>query len=202
MSSLRNAYSKLTSEGKEGYATFQTRRGNRFNSEKVLANFDTAVPFYALFENPIDSGVIVELQERKLKTFNDGLSSFQILWDYDISTAIKTPMPIFNQNNDFRVLKPGKAEISILNAVTVPDPDKGDWTIAGAATILDEGIQREPDFIPGGGPGTGNSAGDISPDLGVRIYEPGTGFLTKAVSIGNDNFILWGYDWFEIPIPV
>jgi hypothetical protein len=179
---------------------FETVEGNRFHAQKVFSNFNIAVPLYTLFENPADSGVVVMLQERKLKTDSSGLSSFQILWDYDVSTAIKTTMPKFNQNNYYRTSKPGKVEVSVLTGVTVPSPDLGDWVLtATPAVIIDDGIQREGDFIQTAGLGS-NTSGDIAPDLGVRIYKPGTGFLTRMVTESNDNKVLWGYDWFEIPL--
>lgn len=179
---------------------YETMNGNRFNSQKAFSNFDIAVPFYALFENPADSGVVVMLQERKLKTNSSGLSSFQILWDYDVSTAVKTAMPVFNQNDHYRTLKPGKAEVSVLTGVTVPSPDRGNWVLTAVqAVIADPGIQREPDFIPTAGLGA-NTSGDIAPDLGVRVYMPGNGFLTEAITESNDNKLIWGYDWFEIPL--
>lgn len=180
-------------------AEIATLEGDRFNAEKVFSNFDIAVPVYFLFENPIDSGVIVGLQERKLKTDTGGITNFQILWDYDVSNATPTQMPVFNQNNLFRVAKPGKVEISVLNPLTA-SPDNGNWVLSGTTyTPTDEGIEREPDFIQTSGVGV-NTSGDISPDLGFRIYGPGTGFLTKAVSAVDNNRILWGYDWIEAPL--
>jgi hypothetical protein len=180
-------------------AELSAMQGQRYGLSKIFSNFDIAVPFYALLENPSDSGVVIAFQERKLKTETDGLTSSQILWDYDVSTATKTNIPIFNQNNNFRVSNPSKLEASVLNAVTVPSPDRGAWNITGAATIVSQGIERESDFIPTSGVGS-HSTGDVSAELGIRIYYPGTGALIKAVSAGNDNRLLWGYDWFEIPI--
>lgn len=175
-----------------------TGEGMRFNSQKIFANFDAATPIYTLFENPSDSEVVIALQDRKLKTDTAGLENFQILWDYDVSTATKIPIPIFNQNNAFRATMLSKVEISLLNTVSA-SPDNGNWILSGVATILDEGIEREADFIPTTGVGS-NTSGDISPDLGFRLYYPGTGFLTKIVSSANDNRVLWGYDWIEIPL--
>lgn len=199
MSSLRNSYEKITTPNAEDYAIQQTKLGNRFNSEILLTNVDSAVPLFLLFENPVDSGVIMRLQERKLKSDTSGLINFQILWDYDVSTAVKNVMPVFNQNNLFRTLKPGLIEVSVLNTIAAPDPDTNEVAITGLATIIDQGVQREPDFITTTGQGS-NTSGDISPSLGVRDYYPGTGFLTRVDSDANDNRVLWGYDWFEIPV--
>lgn len=177
----------------------ESMAGERFESSKCFANFDIATPFYGLFENPADSGVVVFLQSRRLKTDTAGLSYFQILWDYDVSNLTPTPMDIFNENNYYRTSNPGKSEISTLNPVTSPDDDQ--WTINGSTPPTDIGIEREPNFITTTGTGVGvNTAGGVAPDLGIRIYMPGTGFLTKAVSDGDNNRIIWGYTWFEIPL--
>ena len=178
-------------------AEIATIEGDRFNSQRVYSNVDTATPLYVVFENPTDSGVIVGLQKRSLKAFSSGLTVFNVLWDYDISTATKTPIPIFNQNNAYRIAKPAKFEVSVLNTVTTPII--GDWSVTGAATILSEGIEREADFVPTSGQGK-NESGDISPDLGYRIYVPGTGFLVKVVSVESNNRVILGYDWIEASI--
>ena len=87
--------------------------------------------------------------------------------------------------------------MSVLNPLTTPGI--GDWNVTGAATILSEGIEREADFVATSGQGK-NESGDISPDLGFRIYAPGTGFLAKVVSEGVNNRVILGYNWIEAPI--
>ena len=174
-----------------------TIEGARFNFVKAFDNFDTSTPLYILIENPTGSGVNVAFQKRTLKPYSGGLSDFRILWDYDVTGATKTPIPTFNESNAFRTLNPSKVEVSVLNPVTAPPA--GDWTINGGYTPVDEGIEREPDFIPTIGKGS-NSTGDISPDVGFRLYIPATGALIKIVSDTNDNRVILGYDWVEAPI--
>lgn len=173
-----------------------TVEGDRYNSQKVYSNVDSNVPLYVAFENPVDSGVIVALQKRILKSFDSGLISFTVLWDYDISTATKTPLPIFNENNAYRLSKLAKLEINALNTLT--SPAIGDWNVTGAATIADEGIEREGDFISTSGKGN-NTSGDISPDLGFRFYAEGTGFVAKIITDNDNNRVSLGYDWIEVP---
>lgn len=176
-------------------AAVQTILGNRYGATKRFDGFTTATPAYFLFENPSNSGVVVLLQTRVLKTLDSGLSTFSVLWDYDVSSATKTAIPSYNQHNG--VNDTSNAEISVLNSVTTASV--GAWSITGAATIDDEGYEREGDFIPTSGVGS-NTSGGVSPDAGTRIYMPGTGFLSKAVSESPGNSIIWGYTWFEIPV--
>lgn len=184
------------------YEVQQTDRGNRFNSQKNFTGIN-GVTVWFLFENPADSGIVVRLQKRVLKPELEGIDNFQILWDYDVDNATAIAMPIYNQNNRFRTLKPGKAEVSVLNPVTVPAPgvNNDEWTITGPFTPNDQGIEREPDFIAtlGTPAAPQSSPGDISPELGVRDYYPGTGFLTRAV-MDDSGRLIWGYDWFEEPV--
>lgn len=172
--------------------------GYKFRSTKIFSGFTTATPFYSLFENPVDSGVVVILEERHLKPYSGGIQNFHILWDYDVSTSTKTAMPTYNQNNRYRYTKLGKAEVSALNTLS-STPSVGDWPISGAATIEDDGFETEPNFSSTTGIGV-NTAGGVVPDIGARVYWPGTGFLTKAVSATTGNRLLWGYEWYEIPI--
>ena len=174
-----------------------TVEGARFNAVKSFSNFDTNTPLYLLIENPTGSGINAAFQKRLLKTFSAGVITFQVLWDYDVSNATKTPLPIFNENNLFRTLNPSKLEFSVLNPVTTPN--SGDWTINGSYTPVSEGIEREIDFISTTGQGN-NSSGDVSPEVGFRFYGQGTGALIKIVSDGNDNRVKLGYDWVEAPI--
>ena len=174
-----------------------TLEGARFNFVKSFGNADTNTPIYILIENPTGSGVNVAFQKRTLKPYSGGLISYQILWDYDVTGATKTPLPIFNENNAFRTLNPPKLEVSVLNPVTAPP--RGDWVINGTYTPVDEGIEREIDFIATIGKGS-NSTGDVSPDVGFRLYVPASGALVKIVSDTNDNRVILGYDWVEAPI--
>ena len=125
-----------------------------------------------------------------------GLISFQVLWDYDITNATKTTIPYFNEANAYRGINDGVLEVSVLNTVTAPD--SGAWTVTGAATVDDDGIEREFDFVPTQGVGN-NSSGGVSSDRGFRIYGEGTGALIRIVSEDNDNTVLIGYDWIEAP---
>ena len=173
-----------------------TIEGARFNFVKSFGNADTDTPIYILIENPTGSGVNVAFQKRTLKPYSGGLISYQILWDYDVAGATKTPIPAFNENNAFRTLNPSKVEVSVLNPVTAPA--NGEWTINGSYTPVDEGIEREIDFIATIGKGN-NSTGDVSPEVGFRLYVPSTGALIKIVSDTNDNRVILGYDWVEAP---
>ena len=174
-----------------------TIEGGRFNFVKSFDNFDTNTPLYILIENPTGSGVNVAFQKRALKTYTGGVIRFQVFWDYDVTGATKTPIPAFNENNAFRTLNPSKVEVSVLNPVTAPA--NGEWTINGSYTPVAEGIEREIDFIATIGKGS-NSTGDISPDVGFRLYVPSTGALVKIVSDTNDNRVILGYDWVEAPV--
>lgn len=180
------------------YDVVETDRGNRFTMGKTFAGVNGKT-IYFLFENPVDSGVTVKLQQRRLKPELEGVVSLQILWDYDVSNAVSpVAVPTFNQNNKFRATKLAKAQVSVLTALTA-SPDNGEWVVGAAAYIpTDEGIERESDFIAtvaGGGP-VGSSAGDVTPEVGARDYAPGTGFLSKLV-MPDSGRLIWGYDWFE-----
>jgi hypothetical protein len=176
-------------------AQIATLEGDRFGFVKRFDNFDTGTPIYILLENPTGSGVSVGFDKRILKTLTAGLE-ISVFWDYDVSTATKTAIPTYNEHNGYRGIEDGLLEASVLNAVTTDDA--GAWTITGAATIADEGIEREPDFIPTAGVGN-NSSGGISPEVGFRVYVPGTGALVKLTSFDNDNSVILGYDWIEAP---
>lgn len=173
-----------------------TIEGDRFSFVKSFSNFDTATPLYVLIENPIDSGVNVAFQQRTLKTYSDGLTRFQVLWDYDVSGATKTTVQSFNENNIVRGIKDSKVEVSVLNSVSTPAT--GDWNINGLATVASDGIEREVDFIPATGQGS-NTSGAVASGLGFRLYKPGTGGLVKLTSEGNDNRVILGYSWIEVP---
>lgn len=170
--------------------------GDRYSFVKSLSNVDQLTPVYIAMENPIGSGVIAAIQRRTLKTYSGGLITFQVLWDYDISTAVKSPFPLFNENNVFRGVKDAKINVDLLNPSTTPA--EGDWDITDSAIIVDQGIEREIDFIPTTGQGS-NSVGGVSPEVGFRFYKEGTGALMKIVSSVNDNRVIFGLDWIEVP---
>ena len=176
-----------------------TIEGDRFSSVKVFSNFDINTPVYVLVENPAGSGINAAFLNRLLKSFTSGIITFQVLWDYDVSTATKIPVPAFNENNLLRGIKESKIEISLLNPATTPA--NGDWLITGQATIISEGIEREIDFIPTTGVGA-NTSGGVSAGSGFRLYGQGTGALVKVVSSANDNRVKLGYGWVEAPATV
>ena len=177
-----------------GHIEVLTHDGRKFNSSQLFS-VDIANPLYIAYELPADATVDqIELIKRYFQTATDG-ADLLILWDYDISTATRTPMSVFNESNKYRgvidadftdyLLNPHK-----LNAAT------GVYTITGPATSLDPGISREPSFMIGTGVGS-NRSGDVNPDVGTRIYKPGTGYLVKITSKGNGNIIHLGYTWSE-----
>lgn len=177
-------------------AEIATVEGDRFNFSKRFTGTTTGVPIYILLENPSGSGVNIGFQKRILKSLDAGVASFQVFWGYDVSTATKTSIPYYNENDNFVGVNDGLLEVSLLNTVTTSTT--GPWTITGDATIVDEGIEREPDFIPTSGVGN-NTSGDISPELGFRVYGEGKGALIKIVTDSNNNDIIAGYDWIEAP---
>lgn len=175
-------------------AEIATIEGDRFSYVTRISNVDIATEVYILIENPVDSGVNVGFQERMFNTIVGG-ATFQVLWDYDVSTATKTTIDTFNQNNLFRGFKNGLLEISILNGVT---ESQGNYTVTGPATIIDEGVQREITQVPTSGVGA-NTSGNISPAIGFRVYGQGTGALIKITSAVDNNIVINGYDWIEAP---
>lgn len=169
-----------------------THAGEKFTS-KAQYLLQTAVPLYVLWENPSSSPLNVELINRFFQTDSDG-ADLLVLWYYDITGATKTPLATFNENNEYIGIKDANFEVSALNALTT-DPDTGVSTIA-AYTPVDEGIIREPSSIPASGVGS-NKSGDIDPAIGTRIYKPGTGYLIKITTRGNNNLTTLGYTWAE-----
>lgn len=155
---------------------------------------DINTPLYVLYELPVGEEVTVELIKRFFKT-DDAGADMLVLWDYDVSTATKTPLVTFNENNEFRGVIDSALEVSVLNPVTI-SPLTGVATLTGAATVINDGIVRESSFIPTSGVGS-NTTGDIDPATGFRRYASGTGFLFKVTSRSNDNKIAVGYTWTE-----
>ena len=137
-----------------------TLEGGRFYSyyEVTLAADETQ---YILFHLPAEATVDVGLQKRTFKAFDDAVE-MEILWDYSY-TALGTSLTVFNENNNFRDPEGGGNETGnqyLVNLIPV-------------ANIISEGLTREVDFITSSGVGA-NKAGDVSPELGFRIYKPGT----------------------------
>lgn len=172
-------------------AEASTRAGDKYNVEQLF-NVNTSTPLYVLFDLPVGADVNVILAQRFFKTKTDG-AQIRVLWDYDVSTATKTPLTVFNSNNNFRGVKDSQFEVSVLNPVTITD---GVADVTGAATVISDGIVRESDFVVGTGSGN-NSAGGVTTSSGGRLYVAGTGFLIKITSDGNDNETQIGYTFTE-----
>ena len=165
-----------------------TLEGDRFYSyyDVTLAASETK---YIAFELPSDAGVIVGLQKRTFKTFHDA-AEMSILWDYTYNNVGLTPLKVFNENNIFRAAGGTNETGNEFLVNVVP-----------ATSITSEGIIREVDFISSVGVGV-NRSGDVSPEVGFRIYKPGTGFILKVHNLDtNDtNRVLIAYSWIEAPI--
>ena len=170
-----------------------TKKGCKFTQVQEFI-VDIANPLYVLYELPPGEEVTVELLKRLFKTDTDG-ADMLVLWDYDVSTATKTPLASFNENNDFRSINDPAFEVSLLNPSTL-SATTGVRTLTGAATIIDDGLIRESSFISASGVGS-NTTGDVDPALGFRRYKNGTGYLFKVTTRGNDNKIAVGYTWTE-----
>lgn len=169
--------------------------GGSFNSTHQYL-VDSASPLYVLLENPIDSGVDVYLLERYFQSSDYG-AELLVLWDYDVSNGTKTDIETFNNNNNF-IDSNSSLTVSLLNASTL-NATTGIHAITGSFTPTTAGNIREPSSISSTGIGS-NRSGDINTSTGARIYKPGTGFLVKVTSGGNDNKITLGYTWDEVEI--
>jgi hypothetical protein len=176
-------------------ATFS---GSKFTQVQEFI-VDVANPLYVLYELPAGEALSVELINRLFKTDSNG-ADMLILWDYDVSTATKTALGSFNENNEFRGVKDAAFEASVLNPTTL-NATTGVRTVTGAATVISDGIIRESSFITASGVGS-NTTGDIDPALGFRRYKAGTGYLFKVTSRANNNKIAVGYTWTETPAEV
>lgn len=165
-----------------------TLEGDRFYSfyDVTLAADETQ---YIAFELPADANVIVGLQKRTFKAFNEAVE-MEILWDYTYDDIDLVPLTVFNENNIYRDGGSGNETGNEYLVNVIP-----------ATSITDEGIIREADFIPSSGVGS-HSSGDVAPDLGFRIYKPGTGFIFKVHNIDTNatNRVLVAYSWLEAPI--
>ncbi len=175
------------------HAVLSAHVGESFNCEQ-LYTLNADEPLYVLFENPLDSGVNVELISRLFQTDSDG-ADLLVLWDYDVSSATKTSLTSYNEHVEYDDSKTAALEVSVLNTVVV-DATTGIATVSDDANVTDQGSIREPSFITSSGVGS-NQSGDINEQIGSRIYAPGTGFLTKITSRGNSNLTLFGYTWLE-----
>ncbi len=184
---------KCTTAGALSFNELSTVRGNKFTQVQEFI-FDIATPLYVLYELPAGESVNVDLIKRLFKSDSAGVDML-ILWDYDVSTATKTSLATFNENNQYRIDNPAKFEVSVLNPVNV-SAATGVATVTGAAIIIDDGIIRESSFIPTSGVGN-NTTGDIDPAVGFRRYTAGTGYLFKVTSRANNNKIAIGYTWTE-----
>ena len=172
-----------------------TISGNKFTQVQEFI-VDINNPLYVLYELPAGEDLNADLLKRLFQTDTEG-ADMLILWDYDVSTAVKTALPTFNENNVFRGINDAAFEVSVLNPVTV-SAITGVATITGAASIVDDGIIRESNFVSASGVGS-NTTGDVDPVLGFRRYTDGTGYIVKVTSRGNDNKISVGYTWTETP---
>ena len=175
------------------YIESANREGDKYNFIYQF-NVSIAEPLYLLLEIPSGEDCCIEFIERMFSTTTAG-ADLLVLWDYDVSTASKTPIIPFNCNNNFRGIKDTKLEVSILNNV-VQSQTTGIFDITAGATILDQGIVREASTITTTGTGN-NKSGGVSPEAGSRIYCEGTGALLKITSKGNDNLITLGYTFIE-----
>lgn len=175
------------------YEQLASKDGAKFNLARTY-NLSTARPLYLLVENPVGSGVSLELLKRFFQSDSDGVDLL-ITWDYDVSNAVKTSITPFNENDDFIGVNDSSIEVSILHNIT-EDPSTFVITLDDDAVIDDAGTFREASFIPTSGVGN-NASGDVNPETGFRTYGEGKGFLLKATSRGNANLVNIGYTHIE-----
>lgn len=157
-------------------AEMLTLRGLRFNQsfDILFANGETK---YFLYQLPANATVTVGLQNRIFKS-RDGAAEIEILWN---STGFTpgTTNKVFNEYNKYD----GNEQFQV-SEITPP-------------TV--EGLIRETDFLTSSGAGN-NTSGDVSTELGFRLYEPGTFFIAKVTNLeAKVNRILLGYSWIESP---
>lgn len=153
---------------------FFASEGLRFNQ-----NFDSIFgpneTKYYLYYLPPEATVTVGLQNRFFKS-RDGGCSLEILWD-STGYSVSSVSEVFNENNKYE----GGNQFKV-SEVTEP-------TVAGRI--------RETDFLSSSGTGN-NSSGDVSSELGYRLYVPGTYFIAKITNKENhDNRVILGYSWIE-----
>ena len=191
-----NVTDKMLRDGVPSITEGATIAGHKFTQIQEFI-VDIAAPLYVLYELPAGVELTVELIKRLFKTDSDG-ADMLILWDYDVSTATKTTLTSFNENNVYRGVNDATFEISLLNPSTL-SATTGVRTVTGAATIIDDGIVRESSFIAASGVGS-NTTGDVDPAVGFRRYKDGTGYLFKVTSRGDANKISIGYTWTETEV--
>lgn len=175
MSSITNTIGKFIRVASVTVSEQFTVAGVRFNQSFDI-DFANGETRYFLYELPAGSDVTVALQNRIFKS-RDGAAEIEILWDSTGFTA-GTPNTIFNEYNKYD--KNEKLQVSEITAPTV------------------EGLIRETDFLTSTGKGN-NKSGDVSSELGFRLYKPGTHFIAKVTNMETKtNRILLGYSWVEI----
>lgn len=190
---LDNNGEPVLSVSSKNNAEYMALTGNMFTSVQQF-NLNANTTLYVLFENPIDSGVDVDLIYRFFQTDSDG-ADLVVTWNYDVTNGTKTALSTFNENNNYIGIKDSKSIVSVLNSITM-NANTGIASVNSTFTPTLLGTIRETSFISESGTGN-NQTGDIQPQTGNRIYKPGTGFLVKITSRGSNNQTLLGYTWNE-----
>lgn len=152
-----------------------TIEGNRFYSEYSKVFTAGEVVYIRYLAPPDSSGFFMALQNRIFKSLN-GEADLEILWD-STGVDVGAKQPTFNENR----MSQNQSRTTV-NLVT---------------SVGGEGTVRESDFLTGSGAGS-NSSGDVSPELGYRIYGPDSSFIAKITNLHNsDNRIKLSYSWVE-----
>lgn len=159
-----------------GERTAVEGRTFQFQHDKVYSSSEET---YHLFQLAESADVTVALVERMFKSLNDE-AELEIIWGGTFTAG--TELTVFNQNNKYSGNNSFKP--SLISAPT------------GTT------VQRETDFLTSTGPGS-TSSGDLSADLGFRLYVPGTHFIIRVKNLANsDNRIKFSYTWIEVPSSV
>lgn len=104
---------------------------------------------------------------------------FELYWD-PTGVVKGASIPIFNENQ-------------LDNS-----PSLMDYTEVTSYTT--EGTLRETDFLVASVPGASKTSGEISGDVGFRIYDPNRVALIKLINKSTENCrILLTYTWIEKP---
>ena len=152
-----------------------TAEGLRYSHEFDFVYAGNEVKYF-LYEVPADSEFTIAVQNRSLKTDTESCD-FRVLWYVDSYTP-GTLEHTFNEYNKY-------TDPSVFQVSEVTD-------VVG-------GLVRERDFIEASGSGN-NSRGDVAPDLGFRLYAPGTYGIVEVTNLSSsDNRIHLSYSWVEIP---
>lgn len=174
--SLTNLIGKFVRTISLSFAESSTFVGERFNQEFDVTLSGGEVRYF-LYELPSGSDITVGLQNRIFKS-HDGSVDLEILWGSTGFTS-GTPEQVFNEYNKY-----ADNNQFIVSEITAP-------------TV--EGVVRETDFLIGTGQGA-NSSGDVSSELGFRLYKPDTFFIAKVTNTEvSNNRVILGYSWVEIP---